>query len=146
MLDTVPTQIEEACDRLAERQLFIRSLGFHEAANGAVAAHYEFRHALCRKALYGRLSNVHRSKLHRSLGEQLMGICTAGRRELASELALHFEEGRDYEHAIVYLMLAAENLTRRFAHRDSIRVLQRAFELVPMLPASARIELEIQIL
>jgi tetratricopeptide (TPR) repeat protein len=43
-------------------------------------------------------------------------------------------------------MLAAENLTRRFAHRDSIRVLQRAFELVPMLPASARIELEIQIL
>ena len=41
----------------------------------------------------------HRSKLHRSLGERLMAACTAGRRELASELALHFEEGRDYEQA-----------------------------------------------
>ena len=36
-----------------------------------------------------------------------MPICTAGKPELASELALHFEEGRDYERATRYMMLAA---------------------------------------
>ena len=121
MLDASPASIEEACDRLASRQQFIRSVGIHKAANGAPSAHYEFRHSLYRQALYRSLSGLNRSKLHRSLGERLMPICDAGKPELASELALHFEEGRDYERAARCLMLAAENTAKRFSHRDSIR-------------------------
>src|SRR5713101_5733980 len=96
MLDTLPTSIEESCDRLAQRQQFSRFVGIQNAANGADSAHYEFRHSLYRQALYRQLSSANRSKLHRSLGELLMAAYTAGRRELASELALHFEVGRDF--------------------------------------------------
>ena len=75
-----------------------------------------------------------------------MAAYTAGRRELASELALHFEVGRDFEQAARCLIWTAENAARRFAHGDSIRALQLALELAQSLPARTRIELEIEVL
>lgn len=146
MLDVSPAAIEEACDRLANHQQFIRSVGIQKAADGALSAHYEFGHSLYRQALYRSLSGLHRSRLHRSLGEQLMPICSAGKPELASELALHFEEGRDYERATRCLMLAAENAANRFSHRDCIQILRRALELVSALAPGSSPELEIEIL
>jgi tetratricopeptide (TPR) repeat protein len=146
MLEASPASIEEACDRLANRQLFIRSSGVHAAPNGSAAAHYEFRHSLYRQALYRRISGLNRSRLHLSVGELLMPLCTAGKPELASELALHFEEGRDYGQATRYLMLTAENATRRFSHRDAIQILLHALELVPALAPGTGLEPEIQIL
>lgn len=146
MLEASPASIEEACDRLANRQLFIRSSGVHAAPNGSASAHYEFRHSLYRQALYRSISGLNRSKLHISLGERLIPLCAAGKPELASELALHFEEGRDYEQATRYLMLTAENATRRFSHPVAIQILRRALELVPALAPATGLELEIQIL
>ena len=46
--------------------------------------------------------------------------------ELASELALHFEHGRDFERAARYLILSAENAGRRYAHRDAAAILEHA--------------------
>jgi DNA-binding winged helix-turn-helix (wHTH) protein/tetratricopeptide (TPR) repeat protein len=138
--------VGEACHRLAQRQQFIRFIGIHETADGGDSAHYEFGHALYRQALYQRIPYMSRYRLHRTLGEWLKPACNAGRRELASEIALHFEEARDFEQATRYLILAAENAARRFAHRDSIRVLQQALELASALTGGARIELESKIL
>jgi len=146
MLDASPASIEETCDRLATRQQFIRSTGTHDAPNGSPSPHYEFRHSLYRQALYRTLAGLYRSQLHRSLGEHLMPICNAGRQELASELALHFEEGRDYERATRCLMLAAENAAHRFSHRDSIQILRRALELVRAPASGSNSELEVEIL
>jgi DNA-binding winged helix-turn-helix (wHTH) protein len=145
MLDVAPGMVEDTCEKLARAQQFIRFTGIREAADGNNSAHYEFRHSLYRQALYRRLSTVNRSKLHLSLGERLMSVCFAGRRELASEVALHFEEGQDYEQATRCLTFAAENAARRFAHRDSIRVLQHALELARLLAGSARSGLETHI-
>ena len=145
MLDISPASIEETCDWLANRQQFIRSVGVQKPS-GVLSAHYEFRHSLYRQALYRSLSGPYRSYLHRRLGERLIPVCNAGRPELASELALHFEEGRDYEQAMRFLMLTAENDSRRFAPSESIRVLQHALELAPLLAASRPMELEIEIL
>ena len=145
-LDASPAAIEEACDRLSSRQQFIRFVGIHKAPNGAPSAHYEFRHSLYRQALYRSLSGLRRSTLHRSLGDRLMPICDAGKLELASELALHFEEGRDYERAARCLMLAAENAANRFSQRDAIDILRRALELVHAQEPGAGLELKVEIL
>ena len=147
-LDAAPDQAEDLCERLAERQQFIRSTGAEELSNGVVSAHYEFRHSLYRQVIYQRLSDVNRSKLHTGLGERLRSLCTSRKREqeLASELAQHFECGRKFEQAIHYLVLAAENAAARFAYRDAIQVLQQALKLVPRVASSAAAELEIQIL
>lgn len=145
MLGASASSIEEQCDKLANRQRFIRLIGIHDAPDGAPSAHYEFRHSLYRQALYRSLTGLNRSKLHLTLAERLMPICTAGKSELASELALHFEAGRDYERAARCLMLAAENTQKRFSDRDSIQLLRQALELISGQKLSTIIELEIQI-
>jgi len=114
-LEIESSRIEDACEGLAEKQQFIKAAGIHELANGEFSAHYEFRHSLYREVLYRQLSDVNRSKLHRLLGQRLKTLCTPSKPELAAELALHFEGGREYDQAISYLILAAENAARRFA-------------------------------
>ena len=47
-----------------------------------------------------------------------------------SELALHFENGREFESAARYLILSAENAARRYAHLDSIATLEHALTKV----------------
>jgi DNA-binding winged helix-turn-helix (wHTH) protein/tetratricopeptide (TPR) repeat protein len=139
-------RIEDLLEGLSERQQFIRTAGIQELPDGSISAHYEFRHSLFRHVLYRRLSNVSRSKLHRRIGERLRLLHVPGKPELASELALHFEEGHKYELAVRYLLLSAENAQHRFAHGDAIVVLQHALQLVHKIPFDIRLELEIQIL
>ena len=145
-LDIEADRIEDLLEGLAEKQQFVRSAGLQDLPDGSVSAHYEFRHSLFRQVLYRRLSSVSRSKLHRRIGEQLRLLYTQDRPELASELALHFEEGHEYEQAIRYLLLSAENAQHRFAHGDAIPVLHHALELVHKIPFNIRVEVEIQIL
>ena len=145
-LEIEPSRIEDVCESLTEKQQFIKAAGIHELANGEFSAHYEFRHSLYREVLYRQLSDVNRSKLHRLLGQRLKALCTPSKQEPATELALHFEGGRDYEQAIRYLMLAAENAARRFAYRDSIELQQHALRLVAKLSSSLAAKLEPQIL
>ncbi len=145
MLGNTPVAVEDACDRLANRRQFIRNIGIQRAPNGALSAHYEFRHALYRQALYRRLSSLNRSSLHLSLGQLLLPFNTAGN-HLAAELASHFAEGRDYERAIHCLMTTAGYASARFAHRDSIELLQNALDLAPLVSDGARVDLEIPIL
>ena len=144
-LDLEADRIEDLLEGLAEKQLFVRSVGIQELPDGSVSAHYAFRHSLFRQVLYHRLSSVSRSKLHRRIGKQLRLFYTKDRPEIASELALHFEEGHEYEQAIRYLLLSAENAQRRFAHADAIRVLHHALELVQKIASNIRVEVEIQI-
>src|SRR5262249_16661980 len=64
--------------------------------------------------------------------------------EIAAQLAVHFERGRDVGRAIKYLHVAAENALRRGAHREAIAHLTKAIESVPMLANVAeRIEREL---
>jgi predicted ATPase len=144
-LEMCTESIEDLCDGLCERGRFITSTGIRELKNGLASASYAFKHSLYRQAVYRKLSDVSRSRLHRSLGERLSTLYSANRPELASELALHFEEGGDYERAVDYLLLTAENAARRFAHRDSIQILQHAQEFLPKLNMDVSVEREILI-
>ena len=141
--DVSPEHVERVCEGLADRQQFIRSAGLQQLADESVSSSYEFRHSLYRGTVYERLSDAHRSRLHRMIGDRLKSLCTLGQQELAGELATHFEEGGDYRQAVDYLILSAANAVRRFAYRESIQPLERALALVPRCPAGTRAGLEI---
>jgi DNA-binding winged helix-turn-helix (wHTH) protein/tetratricopeptide (TPR) repeat protein len=138
--------IEETCEGLAERLQFVKTSGIHELANGQISAHYDFRHSLYREVLYRRLSEASRSKLHLQLAHRLKAFCEPCELELANELAAHFEGGYDYQQAIHYLFLAADNAVGRFAYRDCVEILHHAHDLVPKLTPSHRAEIEVRIL
>ena len=144
-LDTRPEEIEHFCEGLAERHQFITKIGTDELTKVDFSAHYEFKHSLYRQVLYSRILDANRSKLHRGIAERVEELCRAGKRELASELALHLEKAREYEQAVHYLIVAAENAAGRFAHRESIEILQRALELVEKLGARLQPQLRVRI-
>src|SRR5262249_49112642 len=99
-----------------------------------------------RQAIYGRLSDVARARLHRGAGERLEALHGRETAAAAAEIAGHFEKAREADRAIDYLLLAAGNAARRFAVRDSLEVLQHAMALVPDLPPPRRPAIEVRIL
>jgi len=144
--EIAPGVIEDTCESLAGRLQFIKTAGLHELSNGQISAHYAFRHSLYREVLYRRLSEGTRAKLHMELAQRLEAFCNPCEQELAAELALHFEGGHEYEQAIHYLIIAANNAAGRLAYRDSIDILRHSLELVAKVGLPRRTELEVQIL
>lgn len=136
----------EVCETLAHRGLFLRSTGFARLPDGTHTARYGFIHPLYRQVLYERVPPVMRLRLHRRIGER--GIAVYGERvdEIAAELAMHFEQARDFEAAVEYLRRAADNAARRYANREAIDHLNRAFDLVGRLPERGRGRLQRSIL
>ena len=132
-----PGEIEDVCEGLVAKLQFIKCSGIKEQANGEISAHYDFLHSLYREVLYGRLSEGARSKLHLLLAQRLKSFCDPCEQELATELALHFEGGRDYQQAIRYLILASENAAGRFAYQDSLEILRHALGLAAKLSSCA---------
>jgi len=145
-LEIETDRIEDICEALAERRQFLRPIGIREVKSGGFSPYYEFRHALYRDVLYRRLSDVTRSRLHRLLARRLESLFTPTNHEIASEIAMHFEEGFDFENTIKFLIVAAENAARRFAYKDSVQILQDALERVDRVSANKRLELELRIL
>jgi len=165
MLGAGVAETEEICETFAQRQQFLRPGRAAGVLGGNQSAHYEFRHSLYREALYRRVPSAQRSQLHRLLAEKAEGLlalsaASAGTTtsltapdtasdstlELASELALHFEQGREFERAARYLILSAENAARRYAHRDAAAILEHARGLLSGISAHAAATLEIEIL
>src|SRR5262249_9122767 len=146
VLDTDAVQVDGICETLAARQQFIKTIGIHELADGFLSTQYEFRHALYREFFYQRLSATERWRFHRKLAERMEASFSAPGPSVISELALHFEEGREYKRAVHYLILISENAARRYALKNAVHVLQHALELLSNLPPESRPELELQIL
>lgn len=143
-------EAEEVCERFARRQQFLRRGRGPGAVGSEYSAHYEFRHALYLKVLYRQIPLAQRAQWHRALAEKIETLLAPARAEtrleLASEIALHFENGRQFERAVRYLILSAENAARRYAHRDAIAILEHARGLLAGLPVDVASALEIEIL
>src|SRR5262249_9676772 len=105
--------VEERCAELARREQFLRASGTAEWPDGTVAARYGFLHALYQEVLYERLPAGRRQRLHRQISEREEAAYGERAREIATELAVHFERGRDHRKAIQYLQHAGENAVRR---------------------------------
>ena len=147
-LDADVRQIDAHCVALVRRGGVLRSLGAIEWPDGTFTTRYAFRHALYQQVAYERLSIAQRVLLHRHIGERLeRGYADRGA-ELATELAMHFERGRDYARALPYLQQAAETALQRHAHQEAVVHLQRAIALLktrPDTPERAQQELQLHL-
>jgi DNA-binding winged helix-turn-helix (wHTH) protein/predicted ATPase len=131
-------EIEDTWRRLARRGLMLKTHGIEELPEGGVVARYSFIHELYRQVLYERLSPRRRARLHILIGESKERAFSNRASEIAGELALHFEEGRDYRRAIKYLELAARNVVSRYANREGIAYLTRGLKLLEVLPEDSQ--------
>jgi predicted ATPase len=126
--------IEEQCTALAGRQQFLRPAGIADWPDGTRAARYGFLHALYQRLWHERVTASQLQRWHLRIGERKEAAYGERTREIATELAVHFEQGRDHRRAVQYLHLAGENATRRSAHREAICLLIKGVELLKTLP------------
>ena len=126
--------VERVCAGLTRREQFLQASGIAEWPDGTVAARYRFLHALYREVVYERVTASRRQHLHRQIGERVEQAYGEQAKEIAAELALHFEQGREYRQAIRYLQQAGENAVRRSAHQEAISLLTKGLALLKILP------------
>lgn len=136
------TSVEALCEKLARQYQLIQDCGVHELPNGEVVTRYGFVHSLYQNVLYKRLSTTRRVQLHLRIA--LAGELVYGERagEIAAELAMHFERGRDYKRAASYFEQAAKNAIRCFAYQEAVSLSRHGLKIVTKLPEAAERDLQ----
>ncbi len=79
-----------------------------------------------------------RARLHQRIGEREEIGYGEQAVEVATELAVHFEEGQDYQRALHYLKLAGEKAVRRCANREAIDLFTKGLALLKLMPESSQ--------
>jgi DNA-binding SARP family transcriptional activator/predicted ATPase len=128
--------VEEMCDSLVRCHLFLEVLGGTSQAGTDQERCYRFLHSLYRHVINARASAVRRCQWHQRIGEWKENTYVERVREIAVELAMHFERGGDPERAVRHLAQAAQTALQRSAHREAIVHLTHAQDLLGGLPST----------
>src|SRR5262249_42502859 len=139
--------VEEGCAGLAAKGQFVRAAGVEEWPDGTISGRYSFLHALYQQVIYERGAAAQRIWFHQRIGTHKEAAYGGRATEIAVELAVHFEAGRDYQRAVQYRSQAGENAVRRHAHQEAIKHLTKGLEWLYTLPDTherARQELRLQ--
>jgi predicted ATPase len=135
-----PTEwVEKQCEELARRHQFLSPSWLVELPDGTVTPRHRFIHVLYREVPYRLMAPRLRSQIHHRIadcGEQVFGDRKG---EIAAELAMHYEQSRDWLRASKYLMEAAQNATRKSAHHEAAGLARRGLEALKLLPRSAEL-------
>ena len=108
---------------------------------------YQFRHALYQQGVYARLGSGQKVRLHRLIGERREAGYRERASEIAGELAVHFERGRDSRRAVHCRRQAAEHALRQNAYREVYLHGTAGLALLDTLPDSSerqRLELSLR--
>ena len=141
-------ELEERLDRLARIHGMVRPLRELQLPDGTPAARYRFIHVLYQNVLYARLNPTRRAALSRAVAEALLAHHGDRKGEIAPELALLYEMGRDIPRALQFFALAAERAAAVFAYREVVVLAQRGLALLGTLPNTserAGLELALQL-
>lgn len=127
-------RVEDVCEGLVRSHRLLRADGSATWPDQSVGVAYMFTHAVYQRALYDRVPAARRRRLHQRIGERLEVGWGARASEVAPELAVHFERGRDAVRAIHHLSTAAAGAERRFAPREANELFQGAIALLDEVP------------
>ncbi len=121
-LELPPEQVDDTCDGLARRSLFLRA---------EPDGRYGVTHALIQEVCVERSSPARRQRWHRLIAESLERDPRAG--ELSHLLAHHFDAADEPARAISAFSAAAKQAGQRHANSDAVALCSRALELLPRL-------------
>jgi class 3 adenylate cyclase/tetratricopeptide (TPR) repeat protein len=132
----------ETCDRAQVEEAVLEAVAARVVApcDGSTDR-YSFSHALVRETLYAEIPVTRRAGVHGRIAdalEELHGDETAGH---LSELAYHFVEAApagDPARAADYARRAAREATDRLAHEDAVSHLERARDVLELMPSPDR--------
>jgi tetratricopeptide (TPR) repeat protein/predicted Ser/Thr protein kinase len=131
-------EVEERLGALDRVHALVRCLGEREFPDATLTVHYRFVHVLYQNALYASLTPTRRASLSAAVAQALLGYYAEHSANVASDLALLFETGRDFARAADHFVLASENAVRVYANREAITLARRALANAEKLRGDAR--------
>jgi DNA-binding winged helix-turn-helix (wHTH) protein/predicted ATPase len=137
---------ERGLAALARGGLFVDSAGEIVWPGGVVAEGFAFRHSLYREVLYGRITTSRRAELHRQSALTIEAAYGEAARDLAAELAMHWERCGDSARAADSCRDAGENAQRCGGYGEAETHFRRALELIArQAPGTDRDERELDL-
>ena len=133
-------QVEEDLRRLGRVRRLIAEVDEEPLPDGTLATRYRFAHGLYASVLREDLLPLRRVELHRQVAARLRHHWGAEAPRLATEIAWHCEEGRDYEGAVTFRGYAGDNAARLFAYAEAETHYDWAFRLTQKLGAESRVQ------
>lgn len=94
---------------------------------------YSFLHAVYQQVWHEWVSPTPLPYYHPRIGERKEQAYEERSREIAAELAVHFEQGREYERAVQYLQQVSENAVQRSAHQEAVALFTKRLALLRTL-------------
>jgi DNA-binding winged helix-turn-helix (wHTH) protein/tetratricopeptide (TPR) repeat protein len=125
-----------ACDELVREHVWLALPRAKEGSDG-LELPYSFKHALFRQVLYDRTPPSARMRLHCGVGAALESERAAGVAVPPSELAMHFDRGRQPMAALRCYAEAAEAALLNFSPAVCLALAERARALVAQAPDGA---------
>ena len=125
--------LEERLAQIGKTHRLIETLGEEELPDGSLTTRYRFAHALYQNFLYGDLVNKRRVVLHQQAGQRLLSHYGKRAPQIATQLALHFERGRDFERAVEYLIHAGDHAAKLYGYAEAEKHYSQALRLVDKL-------------
>ena len=132
--------LEERLALIAKTHRLIEVMGEEELPDGSLTTRYRFSHALYQNFLYSDLVNKRRVALHQQAGERLLSHYGKRARSIATQLALHFERGRDFERAVEYLIHAGDHAAKLYGYAEAEKHYTQALRLVEKLSGESQAE------
>jgi DNA-binding winged helix-turn-helix (wHTH) protein/tetratricopeptide (TPR) repeat protein len=138
-LDVDFLALEERLDRLDKVHHLIQTIGEDELPDGTVATRYRFRHVLYQNSLYSDLVTGRRILLHRQAGDLMIRFYADEAPRIATQLAMHFERGRDFGRTVEFLIHTGDNARQINAIEETVGHYTRAAGFVPRLPLEQQV-------
>ncbi len=130
--------VEAKLRRLDRAHSFVRYIAAKELPDGSLAVTYAFTHSLYQHAIDDTLTPSQKMAWSEAAAEALLRHYGASPSAVASQLALLFEAGRDFERAAAFFVTAAGNAARLFANEEAVHLSRRAIVNAEKLPGKAR--------
>jgi hypothetical protein len=137
--DEGQNELRRSLDRLIGAELVYRRGDSPEET-------YLFKHALVRDAAYQSLLKKSRRGLHERIAEALTSRFSETARQHPELVAEHFSAAGRADQAVTFWLLAGRLAVGRAANHEAIRHLNRGRELVSELPATDRLQQELEFL
>jgi DNA-binding winged helix-turn-helix (wHTH) protein/tetratricopeptide (TPR) repeat protein len=128
------TWVEEHCEALVRRHRFLQPGRLVELPDGTITPRYKFSHVLYLDVPYSLIPPMQRSQIHGRVGARGEAIYGDRVTEIATEVAMHFEQARDLPRAVKYLLMGAEIATQRSAHHEAVALARRGLAALTSLP------------
>jgi hypothetical protein len=140
--------VEDVCVRWAKHGQFFQLAGKESWPDGTLSTRLAFLHGLYRDTAYSRLGAARQTLLHLGIARGKERAYREHSVEIATELAHHFERGRDYRRAALHLCTAGERALATSAFAEAGNFFEKGLALIEHLPHGvhrARLEIRLQV-